>query len=227
MGRVADPANILILGGGDGLAAREVLRHPGVERVTLVDLDPAMTRMFSHIPMLTELNQGSLSDPRLTVINADGFRWVREARGRYDAIIVDFPDPTDFALGKLYTTSFYRALRRRVAPGGIVAVQSGSPYVSPGAFWTVAATLEEAGFTTRPYHANVPSFGEWGFMLAANGPIAERGRILPGGRFVTAATEAGLFAFPPDMSRREEEPNRLDNQALVRIFADEWRRYDG
>lgn len=227
MGRVINPADILILGGGDGLAAREVLRHPGVERVTLVDLDPAMTRMFSRTPMLTELNRGSLSDPRLTVINADGFRWVREADGLYDAIIVDFPDPTDFSLGKLYTTSFYRALRHRLAPGGIVAVQSGSPYVAPGAFWTVAATLEEAGFTTRPYHANVPSFGEWGFMLAANGPIAARGRILPGGRFVTAATEPGLFAFPPDMARREEEPNRLDNQALVRVFADEWRRYDG
>lgn len=227
LGRVDNPRNVLILGGGDGLAAREVLRHPGVERVTLVDLDPAMTEMFTETPLLARLNDHSLSDPRMTVVNADGFRWVREDRGSYDAVIVDFPDPTDFSLGKLYTTSFYRALRARLAPGGIVSVQSGSPFVAPRAFWTIAATLEEAGFETRPYHAYVPSFGDWGFTLAAAGTIPERASILPGGRFVTQETEPALFEFPPDMARRPAEPNRLDNQLLVRTFADEWRRYDG
>jgi spermidine synthase len=93
LGRVAAPREVLILGGGDGLAAREVLRHPGVRRVTLVDLDPAMTRLFAQSPMLTALNRGALTDRRLRVINDDGFRWARQARGRYDAIIVDFPDP--------------------------------------------------------------------------------------------------------------------------------------
>jgi spermidine synthase len=227
MGRVASPANVLILGGGDGLAAREVLRHPGVERVTLVDLDPAMTEMFAETPLLARLNGGALNDPRMTVINADGFRWVREAAGRYDVIIVDFPDPTNLSLGKLYSTTFYRSLSRILAPGGIASVQSGSPFVAPNAFWTVSATLEEAGLTTRPYHAYVPSFGDWGFTLAAHGDIAEHANILPGGRFLTAATEPGLFDFPPDMARRDVPPNRLDNQALVRTFADEWRRYDG
>ena len=227
LGRVDNPRNVLILGGGDGLAAREVLRHPEVERVTLVDLDPAMTRLFSRTPLLARLNGNSLNDARLTVINADGFRWVREDVGRYDAVIVDFPDPTDFSLGKLYSTSFYRSLLPRVAPGGIVSIQSGSPYVAPRAFWTISATLEAAGFETRAYHAYVPSFGEWGFTLAAPGPIRERADILPGGRFVTAETEPALFDFPPDMARRAVEPNRLDNQLLGRTFADEWRSYDG
>ncbi|NNC73059.1 MAG: polyamine aminopropyltransferase [Sphingomonadaceae bacterium] len=227
LGRVAEPRNILILGGGDGLAAREVLRHPGVETVTLVDLDPAITELFTETPMLARLNGGSLADPRMTVINADGFRWVRETEGSYDAILIDFPDPTSFSLGKLYTTSFYRSLRQRLAPGGIVSVQSGTPYVSPQAYWTIAVTLEAAGFAIRPYHAYVPSFGEWGFILAAEGEVPEAARILPGGRFVTQATDAALFEFPPDMARREAEPNRLDNQLLVRTFADEWRRYDG
>ncbi|MGZ8362009.1 MAG: polyamine aminopropyltransferase, partial [Allosphingosinicella sp.] len=112
LGRVAAPREVLILGGGDGLAAREVLRHRGVRHVTLVDLDPAMTRLFSRSAILTRLNRGALTDPRLHVINADGFRWVREANQSYDAIIVDLPDPTDFSLGKLYTESFYRELHR-------------------------------------------------------------------------------------------------------------------
>ncbi len=156
-----------------------------------------------------------------------GFRWVREDDGQYDAIVIDFPDPTDFSLGKLYTTTFYRALRNRLAPGGMVSVQSGSPFVAPGAFWTVAATLEEAGFEIRPYHAYVPSFGDWGFILASPTGVAEEADILPGGRFVTAESEPALFDFPPDMAPVDAQPNRLDNQLLVRTFAREWRRYDG
>ncbi len=227
IGRVAHPREVLILGGGDGLAAREVLKHPEVRHITLVDLDPEMTKLFSRSDMLVALNHASLTDPRLRVINADGFRWLREARGRYDAIIVDFPDPTDFSVGKLYTESFYREVSRVLAPDGVAVVQSTSPLVAPGAFWTVAATIEAAGLSTKPYHAYVPSFGEWGFILAANGPVPAHAQILPGARFLSAETAERLFDFPPDMARRPMPVNRLDNQALVREFAAEWARYEG
>lgn len=227
MGRVANPANVLILGGGDGLAAREVLRHPDVRRLTLVDLDPAMTRLFSTSAMLTRLNKGSLTDPRMTVINADALRWLRETRGRYDVIIVDFPDPVDFSVGKLYTDAFYREVARILAPGGVAVVQSTSPLVAPRAFWTVATTMESVGFTTRAYHAYVPSFGEWGFTLAARGPIPTAVTLPPGNRFLSPETEARMYDFPPDMARRPVSVNRLDNQALVRVFADEWAKYEG
>lgn len=227
MGRVAAARNVLILGGGDGLAAREVLRHAGVRHVTLVDLDPAMTRLFTGSSMLSALNRKSLSDPRMTVINADAFRWVREARQSYDVVIVDFPDPVDFSVGKLYTESFYRELSRVLAPEGIAVVQSTSPLVAPGAFWTVASTIEAAGLTTKPYHVYVPSFGEWGFVLAAHGAVPERARLIAGNRFLSSETEARLFDFPPDMARRATPVNRLDNQALVRTFAAEWAKYEG
>ena len=227
MGRVANPASVLILGGGDGLAAREVLRHPDVRRLTLVDLDPAMTRLFSTSAMLTRLNKGSLRDPRMTVINADAFRWLREATGRYDVVIIDFPDPVDFSVGKLYTDAFYREIARVLAPGGIVTVQSTSPLVAPRAFWTVATTMESVGFTTRAYHAYVPSFGEWGFTLAAKGPIPTGVTLPTGNRFLSPETEARMYDFPPDMARRPVEVNRLDNQALVRVFASEWAKYEG
>ncbi|MGZ8360664.1 MAG: spermine/spermidine synthase domain-containing protein, partial [Allosphingosinicella sp.] len=154
------------------------------------------------------------------------FRWAREATGRYDAIVVDLPDPVDFSIGKLYTDAFYRQVRRLLAPGGMAVVQSTSPLVAPNAFWTVATTLEAAGFTIRPYHAYVPSFGEWGFILAGNGPIPEAAPV-PSGRFLTPLIATRLFDFPPDMARRPVPVNRLDNQALVRLFAEEWARYEG
>ncbi|ATY30712.1 polyamine aminopropyltransferase [Sphingomonas psychrotolerans] len=226
LGRVANPRNVLILGGGDGLAAREVFKHPEVRHLTLVDLDGEMTSLFARTAMLSRLNGGSLTDKRMTVINADGFRWAREARAQYDAIIVDFPDPVDYSVGKLYTDTFYRAARKLLAPGGMMVVQSTSPLIAPNAFWTVASTLEAAGLQTRGYHVYVPSFGEWGFILAAAGPIPAQGKI-PTGRFLTPTIDQRLFDFPPDMARRPTPVNRLDNQVLVREFADAWDKYEG
>jgi spermidine synthase len=227
MGRVARPANVLILGGGDGLAAREVFRHPGVRSVTLVDLDPAMTRLFSQTGLLRALNGDALTDRRMHVVNADAFRWVRETKARFDVIIVDFPDPVDFSVGKLYTETFYRMLRPHLAPGGMAVIQSTSPLVAPAAFWTVAQTLEAAGFQTRPYHVYVPSFGEWGFILAGLADPGMTTRLLPGNRFLSDATARQALFFPLDMARRPVPVNRLDNQALVRSFAEEWARYEG
>ncbi|MFZ4688517.1 MAG: polyamine aminopropyltransferase [Polymorphobacter sp.] len=227
LGRVARPARVLVLGGGDGLAVREILKHPGVESVTLVDLDPAVTRLFARTTILAALNRGALSDRRVQVVNADAFVWLRANRRQYDAVVVDFPDPTNFSVGKLYTLSLYRELARAIAPGGIAVVQSTSPLVAPNAYWTVATTLEAAGLVTRAYHANVPSFGEWGFILAAHRPIGDAVRLPTGLRFLGPATAATMFDFPADMAWRATAVNRLDNQALVRSFEAEWGRYEG
>lgn len=226
LGRVAAPRQVLILGGGDGLAAREVLRDGRVGHVTLVDLDPEMTRLFRDTPQLAQLNAGALASPRLTMVNADAFRWVREQRRHFDAIIVDFPDPTEFSLGKLYTESFYREVARLLAPGGVMTVQSTSPLIAPRSYWTVASTLEAAGLTVRGYHAYVPSFGEWGFTMAAHVFPSDVVRLPKDLRFLTPASERAMFDFPPDMARRPAPVNRLDNQALVRSFAAEWGRYE-
>jgi spermidine synthase len=227
LGRVAHPSRVLVLGGGDGLAAREILRDSRVTHVDLVDLDPEMTRMFRQIPQLSALNQGSLSNPRLRVTNADAFRWARSAKGQYDAILIDFPDPTDYALGKLYTVSFYREVARLLAPQGVMVVQSTSPMVAPRSYWTVAQTLEAAGLSTRGYHAYVPSFGEWGYTLAAHQPPVAPARLPAGLRFLNATSEPLMFDFPPDMARRPVPVNRLDNQSLVRSFSEEWAKYEG
>jgi spermidine synthase len=226
MGRARNPANVLILGGGDGLAAREILRDPKVRKITLVDLDPEMTKLFRQTPLLKQLNQGSLSSAKLDVINTDAFRWVRSAQRIYDVIIIDFPDPTEFSLGKLYTNSFYSQVSRLLAPDGMMAVQSTSPLVAPQTYWTVATTLEAAGLNARGYHAYVPSFGEWGFTLASHKAIADTGALPNGLKFLTLTSAKAMFEFPPDMARRPTEVNRLDNQNMVRSFTQEWARYE-
>jgi spermidine synthase len=227
LSRVANPRNVLVLGGGDGLAVREILKYPGVQSVTLVDLDPAMTTLFRKSSMLVSLNHGSLLSPKVHVVTADAFSWLRTNRTKFDAVLVDFPDPTNFAIGKLYTISFYRELARALNPGAMISVQSTSPLVAPKAYWTVATTLEAAGLTTRGYHVYVPSFGEWGFVLASNGPIGAPGALPSGLRFLTPRVDTLAFFFPPDMARRPTPVNRLDNQALVREFDAEWSVFEG
>ncbi|HEX7694701.1 MAG TPA: polyamine aminopropyltransferase [Sphingomonas sp.] len=227
LSRVAELRDVLVLGGGDGLAVREILKYPSVRSVTLVDLDPAMTALFRKSPMLVTLNHGSLLSPKVQVVTADAFSWLRANRRKFDAVLVDFPDPTNFAIGKLYTVSFYRELARALNPGAMVSVQSTSPLVAPKAYWTVSTTLEAAGLTTRGYHVYVPSFGEWGFVLASNAPIGAPGKLPAGLRFLTPRTDALAFVFPPDMARRPTPVNRLDNQALVREFDAEWSVFEG
>ena len=216
---------VLILGGGDGLALREVLRYPNITHATVVDLDPAMTGTFTTRPELVKLNHGAFLDKRVTVVNADAAVWLQNTPEMFDAVIIDFPDPSSFALGKLYSVPFYGMVKKHVAAKGLVVVQSTSPFFAPNAYWTIDATLREVGMHTWPYHAYVPSFGEWGFIMASpeqqyTPPASYR---LPM-RFLNEATTREMFAFPPDMPRRTMAPNRLNTQSLVHEFEHDWRQ---
>ena len=218
------PRRVLVLGGGDGMAVREVLKYPGVERVTLVELDALMTRLFSGLPMLAALNDHALASPRLEVVNADAFGWLESNERMFDVVVVDFPDPTSFSLGKLYTTSFYQLVDRHLAAGGYAVVQTTSPLLARKSFWTVVTTIEAAGLTATPYHAHVPSFGEWGFVIASRRPWRMPTGLPAGLRFLTVEGLAPMLQFPPDMARVPAEPNRLSNQVLVQVFEEEWGR---
>jgi spermidine synthase len=218
--------SVLILGGGDGMAAREVLKYPGVERVVLVDLDAQVTELFKGQESLAQLNGGSLSDPRLQVVNRDAFLWMTEAQEQFDFVVADFPDPSSFSVGKLYSTRFYERLSQRLVPGGILTVQSTSPLLARRSYWSVAATLEAVGFRTEPYHVFVPSFGEWGFLMAMKEGSYQTPTVFPAGlRYLTAETLASARIFPPDMARVPAEPNRLTNQLLVRTYESEWSEH--
>ncbi len=221
------PKRVVVLGGGDGLALREVLKYPSVERVTLVDLDPEMTKLSSTFPLLAKLNQNAFNDPRVQVINEDAFIWVEKTSDAlYDAAIVDFPDPNTFALGKLYTTRFYRLLKSRLSENASVAVQSTSPMFARNSYWCIIRTLEAAGFFVRPYYTAVPSFGLWGFALARSSAF-EVPRHPPAGlKFLDDQTLAAMFTLSKDIEPVPVEINRLDNQVLVRYYEGEWRKFE-
>lgn len=217
------PRRVLVLGGGDGLAVREILKYPQVESVTLVDLDPEMIRLFSTQPMLTALNQKSFLSPRVHIINADAFPWVDSNSDSFDFIVIDFPDPTNYSLGKLYTTAFYKAVARHLSVQGLMVVQSTSPMFARDSFWCIEETIKKAGLQTYPYHVYVPSFGEWGFVLAGYHDFRLPTTVPAGLRFVDIKTMPALFEFPPDMSPLSMPPNRLNDQLLVRLYDKDWK----
>ncbi len=215
--------HVLVLGGGDGLAVREILKYPQIESITLVDLDPEMTRIFSSNPMLTALNKGSFLNPKVHVINADAFPWIDQSNDSFDFIVIDFPDPTNYSLGKLYTTTFYRAVARHLSDQGFMVVQSTSPMFARDSFWCIEETLKQTGLKTYPYHVYVPSFGEWGFVLAGTHPYETPTSLPSGLRFVNTQTLPTLFQFPPDMAPLASPPNHLNDQVLVRMYDNDWK----
>lgn len=227
--------NVLVLGGGDGLGLRELLKVPGLESVTLVDLDPAMTHLASTMPLLRAQNEGSFSDKRVTVVNDDAYVWLGEAKnaGRtFDVVIADFPDPNHYALGKLYTTRMYALMRSHLTEGGVISVQSTSPLFARKSYWCIARTMEKAGLEVAPYHVFVPSFGEWGFVLARKTGAAKTALVpekmppVAGElRYLDDAALRQLFVLGRDMEPLDVEVNRLDNQVLVHYYEAEWKRY--
>jgi spermidine synthase len=225
------PRRVLVLGGGDGLALREIEKYPSVEFIQIVDLDPEMTKISYSVPALGELNHHSFDDPRVHLTNADAFVWLDQTQTEpFDIAIVDFPDPNNFALGKLYTTRFYSLLRSKLKPDSAVVIQTTSPLIARTSFWCIVKTLEAVGFTVRPYQTTVPSFGIWGYALAKLEPFDQPTKP-PAGielHFLNDNSFASMFDFSNDTSRPDEdiEINRLDNQALVRYYEAEWRRFE-
>lgn len=222
---IAFPRHVLVLGGGDGLALREILKYPTIESVTLVDLDGEMTRLFSTHDALLKLNDGALLSRKVKVINADAFVWLRENKQGYDFIAVDFPDPSNYSIGKLYSNSIYRLLKDALNEKGVMVIQSTSPYVAKKSFWCVDATLKSVGLLTTPYHAYVPSFGEWGFLIATKRPFVLPTEFPPGLKFVNSETVKNMVNFPDDMRATITDVNKLNNQILVRHFEDEWSEF--
>jgi len=220
-----NPRQILVLGGGDGMAVRELLKYPSIDSITLVDLDPEMTGMFKNQELFAQLNNHSLSSPKVTIINQDAFNWLRKCKDHFDVAIVDFPDPSNYSLGKLYTDTFYKALKRVMNEDGLTVIQSTSPYYAKNSYWCVVTTLNSIDMHTTPYHAYVPSFGDWGYVIASNKPF-QFGNRFPGGlRYISPETVSQMTTFPKDMLPTVRSVNKLNNQTLVHLFESEWSQY--
>ncbi len=235
---------ILIIGGGDGLALRDVLRWDP-RRVTLIDLDAELIDFFSHphyvngvainAPLL-ELNRHAFSDPRLDLMIGDAYNRVDEllrAGRRFDTIIIDLPDPNHPDLGKLYSDRFYAKLAGLLMGDGALVTQSTSPYHAREAFMSIGRTLEAAGFAhVEPYHANVPSFGEWGWQIAvprgapASRRLAALARLPVDDGWSTKAWLLSAFAFPKGFfdGREAIAVNRIHGTVLYDYYRQGWQR---
>ncbi|WP_084511403.1 polyamine aminopropyltransferase [Desulfatibacillum aliphaticivorans] len=267
---VQNPERVLILGGGDGLALREVLKHPQVKNVLLVDLDPDMVKVCSTNSILTRLNNHAFDDAKVIakaseaisgdgrtrvfqdtgkvrpsgepetqriasvkIMNVDADRFLDQAPGQWDIVIIDFPDPSSVELVKLYSREFYRKLARAAAPGAMVVVQATSPYHARESYLCIRRTLESAGWKTLPYHDNVPSFGDWGWLLAwknrGESEIREKIAAMESFGVDTAyltpdAFRAALSFGKGALETKETRVNTLMEPALLTYYLDDsWK----
>ena len=240
--------SVLFLGAGDGLAIREVLKHPEVKQIHVVDLDPEMTKLGRQHTVFKKLNQGAFESPKVKVFNQDAFKFVeKEAKQFYSLIIIDLPDPNDINVGKLYTREFYSLVKRRLAKDGAMVTQSTSPFFARKAFWCINRTLQEVFPTTIPYTVNVPSFGQWGFNIALNYPLARPNQHFNKKklasylneqlfektpafknqlRYLTPEVINSFLYFDKDMAKLPTQINTLNTQKLVQYYEEGWRNYN-
>lgn len=224
--QVSGPLKVLMLGGGDGLAARELLKYPRLEQLTVVDLDPAMFRLARDNPHIRQLNGDSFRDPRVKTISEDAFVFLDRNNERFNLIIADLPDPKNISLARLYSREFYRVARRHLTVDGVFVTQATSPFYAREAFWSIVASLQSAGFKeVVPYHAYVPAFGEWGFVLASDQPLQpEKTQLSTETRFLQPDGIEPLFSFGKDMLPTQEPlASSIDSPLVLTHYLEGWR----
>ena len=218
MSKAAKKENVLILGGGDGLAAREVLKYPTIQKVTLVDLDRDILELCRDNRTIAKVNQNSLSNPKMEIIVDDAYKFLTENTFKYDVILVDLPDPNNEVLNKLYSNIFYRLCKNSLTAEGVLTVQSTSPYFATKAFWCINKTIESEGFNVLPYHLEVPSFGDWGFNIAALKPIDKEFEFSVDTKYLTKENSNSMFYFGKDEISNDICVNTLSKPMLMQYY---------
>lgn len=220
---------MLVLGGGDGLAVREVLKYVDVSEIVVVDIDAAITNLAKEHELVTALNQNALKHDKVTVINQDAVKYLRENTALYQGIIIDFPDPNNESLANLYTKEFYELVKKNLSADGMFVTQATSPFFTRESFWTINATIKEVFNHTSPMHSNVPSFGEWGFIIGSEyEPQSGVGAQVDGSietRFITSEVLESSRYFPDDLRAEIDEANTIQNMILLQIYNREVRNF--
>jgi len=233
----ANNYEVLVLGGGDGLAAREILKHHGVKQIDIIDIDPIMTGLAKEAMVLKRINKNSMNNPKVNTINMDAFNYVAACKKTYSTVIIDLPDPNDTGLGKLYSKEFYGMLGKVVSPGGAIITQATSPYFSRKSFWCIENTMDTVFHNALPVNIYVPSFGQWGFVISILSDKNNKTNVLEDSvlqnrivlniakmrknlslRFLDDQTTRQLFNFDSDCNEIPASINTLDTQNLVKFY---------
>jgi len=215
---------VLILGGGDGLVVRELLKYPLISSIDLVDLDPVMSKLGKEHPYLRALNKSSLHNKKVSIKNQDAFVYLNNSSHRYDLIIIDLPDPNNTALARLYSKEFYRLVKNSLNSQGLFVTQATSPFFAKEAFWTMFETIKSTGFVqVAPYHVNVPSFGEWGFIIGSREKRDINNISLNiETRYLSEKTLSRLWQFEKDLSYVGVQVSTIDNPKILEAYLKGW-----
>lgn len=232
--RINKPLNVIIFGGGDGIATREIIKYKNINSITMVDLDPGMIELARTNPHITRINEGALNNEKLTIINKDAYKYIAASDKVFDVAIVDLPDPDNEALNKLYTKEFYSLIRNHLSMRGVMAIQSTSPVFATKAYWTISKTVESIGLSVDNYHVDVPSFGNWGFVMASRIPIEKNKiKIKVDTQYLSTEMLPSLFYFGKDEDSVIEEKgklikleiNTLNRPILHHHYTKAWKYY--
>lgn len=226
MSELGSCQKVLILGGGDGLAVREVLKYDSVDKIDLVDLDSEMIRICSTNRDISTINQNSLKSEKLSVYNEDAYEFLKTAEEKYDLLIVDLPDPNCESLNKLYSNVFYRMCGNVLAEKGVMVVQSTSPYYATKAFWCINETIKSEGFNVIPYHLQVPAFGDWGFNMASREELKEDLQFDVDTKYLSTENVSALFKFGKDEIATNTGVNQLTKPLLMQYYNDAVEDWD-
>lgn len=228
MNLVRHRENVLILGGGDGLAARELLKYDDVKHITVVDLDKEMTDLAISNKVMSTLNENSFVNDKVTIYNDDAFKFLENSKDYYDVIIIDLPDPNNSSLARLYSKEFYKVIHQKLAKDGVAVTQATSPFFSPEAYWCIKESMQSAGFKyVKPYHSYVPSFGDWGFMLASNHNIDESNiDIQVPTRYIEKDSVKEFFYIPKDVQRTDIKVSTLNKPEILNYYLSGWKYWD-
>ena len=228
MAKARNKDNVLVLGGGDGLAVRELLKYKNT-KITLVDLDKDMVELCRKDRNVTKLNENALDNKRLTIINDDAYKYLENNKKKYDVIIVDLPDPNNESLNKLYTNIFYRLCGNSLTDDGVMCVQSTSPYYATKAYWCINKTLKSEDFKVKAYHLQVPAFGDWGFNLASKKKLDDDYNIEVETKYLDEDNIASLFSFGKDEKLDKNytvEVNKLSKPKLIQYYNEAVRNWE-
>ena len=219
---------VLLLGGGDGLAVRELLKYPEIKNITVVDLDKEMTDLAIKNSFFKELNQNSLLNKKVKIINDDAFKFIENSNKYYDVIIADLPDPNNSSLARLYSKEFYKLIKNKMSKQGIFVTQATSPFFSPEAYWCITETLKSVGYNNvKPYHGYVPSFGDWGFVMASNINYDINDINLDiKTKYLDNELAKKAFVIEKDIQKENIKPSKLDSPEILNYYLKGWKYWN-
>jgi spermidine synthase len=223
-------SNVLVLGGGDGLVARELMKYSDViNTITIVDIDHEITDLFRKNELLKSINGNSMNNPKVKIVNENAFDFVKNVQAFYDVVIIDLPDPNDFLLARLYCREFYKMLAQKLSTNAIVVTQATSSFFSCEAFWCINETFRSAGYNfTRTYHGYIPSFGDWGFVMASMNCELDISKIHIGvpTKYLNDEVAQKSFLLEKDIIRNDIASSSLEDSKIISYYTNGWKYWN-